>query len=144
MPGASAILSFDMFANDWDAGSIINPIGLDPTNGPNQHARVDILNGGAGPFDTGASVLANYYLCIDGCPHPNPYIHYMFDVTPLLGTTGTYQLRFVEVDNQLFFNMGVNNVRLDYTPIPEPSTILLLGSSFLGLGIIGWIRRRKT
>lgn len=28
--------------------------------------------------------------------------------------------------------------------IPEPGTILLLGSGFLGLGFIGWYRRRKA
>lgn len=28
--------------------------------------------------------------------------------------------------------------------IPEPGTILLLGSGFLGLGLIGWYRRRKA
>lgn len=29
-------------------------------------------------------------------------------------------------------------------PIPEPGTILLLGSGFLGLGFIGWYRKRKA
>jgi len=30
------------------------------------------------------------------------------------------------------------------TVIPEPGTILLLGSGFLGLGILGWFRKRKA
>lgn len=41
-------------------------------------------------------------------------------------------------------------IRIGYDPtlptgvIPEPGTILLLGSGFLGLGLIGWYRRRKA
>jgi hypothetical protein len=42
--------------------------------------------------------------------------------------------------------LGLGNISgyVAETVIPEPGTILLLGSGFLGLGIVGWLRRRKA
>lgn len=140
-PTLSATLSFDMFVNDWDTGPIINPAGLNYTAIPNQHARVDILSTAAGAFDTGAGVLANYYLGVDPGPNPHVFTHYVFDITSIVGAGGTFQLRFAEVDNQLFFNQGVDNVSLLIEPIPAPGAILL-GS--IGVGLISWLRRRRT
>lgn len=145
MPAASAILSFDMFVNDWDLyGGYIHPNGLDPYANPNQHARVDILSAGADPFDTGAGVLANYYLGVYGTGAPYPYVHYTFDVTSLIGGGGDFQLRFGQVQTEYFLNTGVDNVRIDYTPIPEPGTFTLCGIGVLGLIGYGWRRRRKA
>ncbi len=111
--GASTQLSFDMFANDQSGfGPIINPAGLDYTASPNQHARVDILDGAAGPFDTGAGVLANFYLGVDAGPNPHAYTPYSFDISSVVAAGGTFQIRFAEVDNQLFFNLGVDNVSI--------------------------------
>jgi hypothetical protein len=64
---SSVVLSFSLFVNSY-GGSFINPIGLDFTDGANQHARVDILAAGASPFDTGVGVLRNFYL--GGTPGP--------------------------------------------------------------------------
>src|SRR5258706_13703260 len=58
-PASSVLLSFSMFVNSY-GGNVINPIGLDFTDGANQHARVDILAAGASAFDTGAGVLRNF------------------------------------------------------------------------------------
>ena len=33
---------------------------------------------------------------------------------------------------------------LEPKPIPEPGSILLLGSGVLGIGIIGWLRRKTS
>jgi hypothetical protein len=126
-PGGSATLAFDLFANDWDGGPIINPAGLTHLSGANQHVRVDILAAGSGAFDTGAAVLANYYLGVDGGADPHPFTHYFFDITNIVGGGGNFILRFAEVDNQSFFNMGVDNVSIQST-VPEPATLLLLGS----------------
>jgi len=48
---------------------------------------------------------------------------------------------FAEVDNQLFFNQGVDNVSILQTSAPEPATLLLLGT---GLGAAFYRRRRTT
>jgi len=141
-PALSATLSFDMFVNDQSGvGPFINPAGLDYTATPNQHARVDILTTAAGAFDTGAGVLANYYLGIDAGPNPHAFTHYVLDITGIVGAGGTFQLRFAEVDNQLFFNQGVDNVSILVEAIPAPGAILLGG---IGVGVVSWLRRRRT
>ncbi len=136
-PGLQVILTFDMFANDWDAGPTVNPAGLDYTAIPNQHGRVDLLTGTAGPFDTGSGVIRNFYLTVDPGADPNAYTHYVFDITDDVAAGGLFQIRFAEVDNQLFFNMGVDNVSID--AVPEPAGVLLCG---LGLACLMAYRRR--
>jgi len=134
---SSVILSFDMFVNDQSGvGPIVNPAGLDFNAFPNQHARVDILTATATPFATGAGVLANFYLGIDAGTSPHPYTSYLFDITPLVGAGGTFQLRFAEVDNQFFFNQGVDNVGIMASGVPEPMSLLLLGSGLAGLAAV--------
>ena len=113
-PGWSpVVLAFDMFVNDWSGeGPIVNSGGLSYLLYPNQYARVDILLAGAGAFDTGTTVLTNLYLGVDSGEIPNPYTHYSFDLTALVSTGGTFVLRFAEVDNQYYLNMGIDNVSL--------------------------------
>jgi hypothetical protein len=138
-PAQSVTLSFDMFVNDWSStGPIVDPIGLDHRGPANQHGRVDILTAAAPPFDTGAGVLANYYLGADAGPDPHVYTPYSFDITSVVGAGGTFQLRFAETDNQLFFNMGVDNVSIQSTPVPEPAS-----GALLMLGGLALARRRK-
>jgi len=136
-PGASTELSFEMFVNDLlGQGAVINPAGLDYTAEPNQHARVDILSNGADPFDTGSGVLMNLYLGVDPGPNPHSYTPYSFDLSSQLAAGGTFQLRFAEVDNQYYLNLGVDNVSIvsrgGSTQLPDG------GSSGLCLGIGLW------
>ena len=135
VPGAasSVILSFRMFANDYHGSSIVDPIGLDHTGPANQHARVDILSSTALPFETGAGVLANYFLGVDAGTDPNPYTTYSFNITALVGGVGTYTLRFAQTDNQNYLNLGVDNVSINFTPIPEPSSLSLLTFTLAGV-----------
>jgi len=136
---SSVVLSFNLFVNSY-GGTFVNPIGLDFTDGANQYARVDILAAGASALDTGAGVLQNFYLGADAGANPHGYTSYAFDITSLVSGGGTFQLRFAEVDNQLFLNMGVDNVSIDATgggSVPEPSSIILIT---LGLAVL--IRRR--
>lgn len=138
----SVQLSFQMFANDWsNVGPIINPAGLDYTAGANQHARVDILVNGAAAFtNLAADIVTNLYLGVDGGTDPNAYTSYVFDLTGTLTPGQTYQIRFGEVDNQLFFNQGVDNVSIDAVvgEVPAPAALSLFG---LALGALA-LRRR--
>jgi hypothetical protein len=138
-PSASSVIfSFQMFANDQSGTApIVNAAGLTHTAGANQHVRVDLLTGAATAFDTGAGVLANFFLGDDAGVNPNPYTSYSFDISALVAGGGTYQVRFAEVDNQLFYQMGVDNVAVT---VPEPATLALLG---LGLTGLAFSRRRK-
>jgi len=136
------VLTFQMFANDWSgSGGIVNPAGIDYEAEPNQHVRVDILTAGASPFDTSLGVLSNLYLGVDGPEPPYPFSDYSFDITPVVSGGGTFQLRFAGVDNQEVLNLGVDNVDIAFTPIPEPTTLALFG---LGLaGLVAWRRKRR-
>jgi cysteine-rich repeat protein len=103
-----------MFVNDWsDVGP--SDQGLDYTLFPNQHARVDIMSAAAGPFDTGAGVLANVYLGVDGGPDPHAYTPYVIDITAAVAGGGTFVVRFAEAQNQFYQNLGVDNVSIDAT-----------------------------
>ena len=140
----SVVLSFDMFANNQAGGAaIINPVGLDHTQGPNQHARVDLLSGSATAFDTGVGVLDNLFIGADSGANPNGYTPYIFDITSFISPGGTFQIRFAESDNQLFFNQGVDNVSVEArigASVPEPTTLALLG---LGIAGVGFNRRKQ-
>ena len=134
-------VSFDLFVNDWSGvGPLVNPAGLDFTADPNQHARVDILTGGANALSTApGDVVDTLFLGVD--PQfalPNPFQSYTMLVSGL--TKGdTYQIRFGEVDNQFFLTMGVDNVRIY---IPEPGSLMLLGLGAVGMVASRSLRRR--
>jgi hypothetical protein len=113
-PGVTSVtLSFQMFVNDQSGmGPFVHPVGLNFNAEPNQHARVDILSAGANAFSTGNAVLQNLYLGVDGDQTPYDYTNYSFDITNIVMAPGTYNLRFAEVDNQLWFNLGIDNVSM--------------------------------
>jgi hypothetical protein len=141
-PGMSSVLlTFQMFVNNANALAIIDAIGLDHDGPDNQHGRVDLLTGAASAFDTGAGVLANFYLGSDTGANPSPYSSYVFDLTALTAGGGTFQLRFAETDNQTFFNLGVDNVSIVATAsdVPAPASIGLFGVAAAGL--LAWRRR---
>ncbi len=141
----SAVLTFQMFANNQAGNTIIDPIGLDHRGVPNQHARVDILTAGATVFSTDAAdIVAGLYLGADGSG-ANPYGNYSFNLLNIGLSAGTgYQIRFGEVDNQSFFQQGVDNVSIEAVSgaVPEPATWAMM---LAGFGMIGFAARgRKT
>jgi hypothetical protein len=142
---ASGTLDFDLFIGNRD-GNFTPGNPLDHTAvSPNQLARVDILKGGSAPASIlPADVLLNVYQTQAADPLVSGYTPINANLTALLQAHQgeTLRLRFAEVDNSGFFQMGVDNVRLDATTaIPEPTTALF-GLALLGTAMFS--RRRKV
>jgi len=85
---------------------------------PNQQARVDILSANAGPQDVGGGVLRTLFQTNVGDPLVSGYNSLAFNLSDFEGQD--VQLRFSEVDNGFFFQMGVDDVLFEEAPIgPE-------------------------
>ena len=135
-------LGFDWFAQSHapfsDAGT------LDLNEEPNQHFRVDLVDANFtdwfGP-DANAGVLANLIAPVAEASPVSGFNSSSFDLTPWAGNT--VRLAFREVDNQFFFQAGVDNVNVtsESQKVPEPSSIL---GALLGLGILGSQLKRSV
>jgi hypothetical protein len=139
----SAILTFQMFAQNQNGTGFVDPGGLDYNLIPNQHARVDILTASAGAFSAApGDIVANLYLGDDGSG-VQPYLSYSFNLLGLgLSGGNSYQIRFGQVDNQFFFQQGVDNVSINATVgVPEPASWALM---ITGFGLVGGAMRRRT
>ena len=142
----SVIVSFAMFINDQSGAGPLD-LGLDHTLVPNQHMRVDIMNVLAGAFSTSPiDIISNLVPpTIDAGPNPHGYTPYSFDITSLVSGGGTYTLRFGEVDNQFFFNSGVDDVGVhaDVAQVPEPASLGLVGLGIAGLAAFRRVARQR-
>lgn len=150
---SSATLTFQMFVNNQSSnGTQINAAGLDYTTGgsfdANQHVRVDLLNASASAFSTNsADILQSLYLggstgsSVIGGDIANPYQTYSFDLSSVLAAPGSYTLRFASVANEGQLQLGIDNVSLSVTPVPEPESYAMF---LAGLGLMGLIARRRT
>src|SRR5262249_10368053 len=136
-PAGNALLSFSLFIGNR-ADRFVTPASLDfSTPALNQQARVDILRAGVDPFSLASSdVLLNVYQTNVGDPLISGYNTLNRDLTSLFNANvgQTLRLRFAETDNLFTFQFGVDNVSLDTTtPVPEPSSLLFVGSGLLAL-----------
>jgi len=146
-PVLSAQLQFSVFiGNRATAFFIPSPPSLDfSTPTLNQQARIDILNGGTDPFSVSAiDVLATAYQTTTADPLVSGYNTLTVDLTSLFAANAGHmlRLRFAEIDNVFTFQMGVDNVNLTVTPVPEPSALIL--SSIGGAVLWRRIRRQKS
>jgi hypothetical protein len=150
---ASATLSFDKFVGNRD-GPFATPNSLDFTVIPNQQARVDILTATANPFSVApGDVLLNVFQTHTGDPTVDSgYSVVSTDLTSFLQSHAgqTLALRFAEVDNQLFFQFGVDSVSLDVTTVtavPELDPSSMAGALALasgGLAVLTGRRRKRA
>jgi len=144
-----AQLSFSLFINNG-AGAFVTPATLEfSTAALNQQARVDIITTTADPFSVAAGdVLASIYQTRPGDPLVSGYNTITANLSSLLSTQRgqTLRLRFAEVDNINFFQLGVDDVSLT-SAVPEPSGVVMLGTGVLGAGLFGlrgWLRGRRA
>lgn len=137
VPAEGALLSFSLFIGNR-ATQFVTPASLDfSTPALNQQARVDILRAGLDPFTLAPSdVLLNVYRTEVGSPLITGYNNFNVNLTSLFSANvgQTLRLRFAETDNVFTFQMGVDNVSLETaSAVPEPQSILLLGTGLLAL-----------
>jgi len=136
VPSSGGTLRFTLFI-DNSAGTFATPATLDYTVDPNQQFRADIMDPAAGDFDVGAGVLANVYQTQVGDPATSGYTTVSFPMGAFAGQT--VRLRFAEVDNQDFFNAGVDNVQLlqnIQVPVMERTGLVLLAALMAALGVL--------
>jgi hypothetical protein len=135
-PVPQTMLSFDLFIGNR-AGAFFTPSNLDfATPTLNQQARVDILTGGADPFSvSGADLLMSLFQTTSGDALVSGYSHHVSDITALLNShlNTPLTLRFAETDNVFTFQLGVDNVNIQETAVPEASSmwLLMIGALFV-------------
>lgn len=133
-------LSFDWYAQDW--GNLFADAGtLDYLASPNQHLRVDLVSTDFDDWfgaDASSGVLASILAPVAEMAPVSDWNSLLnFDLTPWAGES--VRLAFRQVDNQWFFNAGIDNVRISSDPngstsVPEPS--ILVGITALGVSFL--------
>jgi hypothetical protein len=102
-----AYLGFDLFLHNL-AGAFATPNTLSPEEFPNQQFRADILNPNASVDDVGAGVLLPVYRTEVGDSALSSYRTITVSLQQFRGQV--VRIRFAEVDNQGFFQVGLDRV----------------------------------
>lgn len=128
-----------------DGGVFVTGPDLSQLDGPNQQARIDIMDPESDPFDVGSGVLLNIFQTNPGDPSELNYTTIDFDLSDFAGST--VRFRAAEVDNLGNFFFAIDNVQcLVPTNIPTLSEWGMISVAF-GFGLIGIffvIRRKKA
>ncbi|MEO7368440.1 MAG: hypothetical protein ABIZ36_10810, partial [Gemmatimonadaceae bacterium] len=122
---AGAELSYDRFIGNRP-GIFFTPSTLSYaiSAGSNQQARVDIMDPSATVTDLGTGVLAAIYATAVGDPPVSGYTNQTASLSALAGQS--VRLRFSEVDNTGYFNMGIDNVSVRTTSTGLCASVQLL------------------
>ena len=116
VPNGGANISFELFILN-QAGAFYNNASLSHTQSPNQQFRADIMTPTSAIDDMGAGILQNLYVTLPGDATTSGYVTVSGSISAALGGQ-TVRLRFAEVDNQLYFHTGVDNVCIVPSAIP--------------------------
>ncbi len=110
----SGEISFQLYINNH-AGTFLSPPTLDFEASPNQQFRADLVAAAgitANPFTVApADVLLNVYQTQPGDPALSGYSAITVDASAYIGQEVC--LRLAEVENQFYFNAGVDDVKID-------------------------------
>lgn len=148
VPAGGAQLSCDIYINNR-AADFFNNGSLSYSGNPNQHFRMDIMDTAAALDDVGTGVLQNLFITNPGDALVQSYQTISTDLSAFSGQT--LRLRFAEVDNQFFFNVGVDNCVLQalgstapVQPVPVGgrwSWLFLTLAMLLFSGMLLWKRK---
>lgn len=138
--GSQHQLSFDWFAQS--SAPFANPGTMNKDGDPNQQFRVDLVSSGFSDWfgpSSSAGVLANIVAPV-ASPSPARWTGTTFDLSAWAGQT--VRLAFREVDNRLFFQAGIDNVKISSTAVPEPASTLGL-ITFCAMGAGSMLKRKQ-
>jgi hypothetical protein len=108
-PSISVTLNLMLWFENYNQ-AFFDPPSLDENVFPNQQMRIDIMNTGAPVNDMGAGILLNVFRTAPGDPFSRLPTPITADLTAFAGQT--VRLRIAEVDNQFYFNVGVDAVSI--------------------------------
>ncbi|MDA8017406.1 MAG: hypothetical protein MPN21_08135 [Thermoanaerobaculia bacterium] len=133
VPSGTTTVRCDVYINN-QAGVFINAGTLDWEAVANQHARLDIMDPLAPDDDVGAGVLLNLFITNPGDPAVQSYQTISADISAFAGQT--VRLRAAEVDNQFFFNMGLDNCSVTSSGGEPVVGVPMLDARALGILLI--------
>jgi autotransporter-associated beta strand protein len=137
VPSVATINVFaDILINNG-ASAFYNNGTLSYTGTPNQYARFDILIAGSDPTVLNAADIIASPIIIDSGSLTQNWTTYQVDVTSALsGYVGQSVIfRYAQVDNQLYFNLAIDNVNVGLTQAPTVDITTASGNAISGLGV---------